>query len=656
MNTSTTSPAVGRLWLALRPRSRALWTLIPVLIAGILYLSTYQTHINSSGHPYTTDVGEHQNALPRWGLIHHSGYPQWSALGSLFVTFLRLFDIEPAAAVSLWSLMWGLVTIALLVLLAFDLGVAGPFAALGALATGLTTSMWVDASIGELHTMTTAITVATLWLALRFGRSGSRADLLWLVFVFSQGIFHQRSVLLLAPGVLLLVWPNILTPFRMGWRALALVAGVALLAPLSYLYLPLRVWMGADWVFGSPGTWDGFWALFFFNNAELVVEGERTLADWLGRLRTVGRILNDDLYLWLLLMGLAGLWLPPRRPGAPNRESPRISIALTLVWVLNLLLTIFIWEDRISDALLAAKLPVLLMAGLGLAFLLQRLWDKSPVAATVGAAALSVALLLHAGPTRAFVLEITRDRSTQILVDWVERIEPSSDGRPATLITPWGTDYWTLTYAQGFEGKLQNVNLVDHNAMPEEIIARGDRLMALEKTFFIFPPSFYEERLGPLYLATAAPGVVEISPTPIVTAESLADESVTPVDFDLENGIRIVAAAARWTRPEEIVVTVYWQADETPALGYSVAVHLVAVDPPQSDEDILAQADQSDPVENWYPTTSWRPGEIVRDQYLLSVPERSDAAAIRVAMYRNDPEMGFLTTPWLSLPVPELNQ
>ena len=42
--------------------------------------------------------------------------------------------MEPAAGVSLYSLVWGLVTVALLVVLAMELGAAGPFAALGALA------------------------------------------------------------------------------------------------------------------------------------------------------------------------------------------------------------------------------------------------------------------------------------------------------------------------------------------------------------------------------------------------------------------------------------------------------------------------------------------------------------------------------------------
>lgn len=45
------------------------------IIALILFFSTLETDINGSHHPYATDVGEIQNAFPRWGLIHYSSYP-----------------------------------------------------------------------------------------------------------------------------------------------------------------------------------------------------------------------------------------------------------------------------------------------------------------------------------------------------------------------------------------------------------------------------------------------------------------------------------------------------------------------------------------------------------------------------------------------------
>lgn len=656
----------------LRPDNRALWILMAVVVAGVLYLTTFQTHINGSAHPFTTDVGEIQNALPRWGTIHHSSYPLYSVIGSAFVSVLRLVGIAPAAGASLYSLVWGLATLALLVVLGMELGVSGPLAALGALAVGMSLSVWMDSSLAEVHTMTTALTVATLLFALRFGRSGSRADLLWLTFVFSQGIFHQRSVLLLAPAVLLLAWPHLLTPFRLGWRTWLLLIGVALLAPLTYLYLPLRVWTGADWVFGSPGTWEGFWALFFFNNAELVVEVEQTAVGWASRLRVVGEVLLSDLPPWLLLPGLAGLWLVPARevageaansrPPAPRGRwlaaggraaALRIGLAFTWVWVINLSLTILIWEDRVSDALLAAKLPVLLVAGLGLALLLQWLARRSRLAGVVGAAVLAVALLLWVWQTRPFVLRVTRDTSSQAIVAAVERVRPAPDGRPATVLTPWGTDYWALTYEQAYGGRLAGLNLVDHNARVQDIVARGDRLLLPDQTLRVFPMAYFEERLGPLYLGSAAPGVIEVSPSPIVDEGALAaDSGIYPANFDLGNGARIWGVASQWSGEENILLTIYWQADAPIAADYSTAVHLVAHDPPAGPADVLAQADRDHPVDGWYPTSRWRPGEMVRDAYLLPVPAGSSPAAIRIAMYRTDPEAGFVNSPWLSLPLP----
>lgn len=650
----TITPALASTTTTNWSEKRWLWVLIPVALAGLLYLSTFQTHINSSPLRYATDVGEHQNALPRWGLIHHSGYPQWTFLGSLTVTAMRAVGIEPAAGASLYSLAWGLVTIALLVLLMMDLAVPGPYAALGALAAAVSTSFWVDASIAELHTATMAVTMATLLFALRFGRSGSRGDLLWLTFVFSQGVIHQRSVIVLAPAVLVLVWPHFLDIFRMGWRTLALLVGVALLAPLTYLYLPIRVWTGADWVFGSPGTWDGFWTLFLDNRADRIFDLE---SGWTDRLQTTLEILHDDLWLPLILAGLAGLWLPfleGRGDRAAAREGLVASLGLTLAWLPNLLITLLIWRGVVTDAQLAAKLPVVVLACVGLALILAWLGRWRAWAGIAAAVALSAALVYQVWQTRPFVLSITRDDSTQALVDVVDRIPREPGGRATTVITPWGTDYWTLTYAQGFEDRLAGLNLVDHNADPRAIVARGDRLLVPNQTLHIFPLDYYAERLGPLYIASAAPGVIELSPEPIVSEAGIAgDPAIQQMDFGLENGVRILGTSTRWVGPDLFVLTVYYQAAEASLQDHSVAVHLVAQDPPQGEADILDQDDKSAPVDNWYPLSAWRAGEIVRDTYLVLAPPGSNPAAVRLGMYRSDPEAGFVNTPWLSLPVPE---
>ncbi len=232
-------------------------------------------------------------------------------------------------------------------------------------------------------------------------------------------------------------------------------------------------------------------------------------------------------------------------------------------------------------------------------------------------------------------------------------MEPAEDGKQTTVTVPWGADYWALAYAQAYRDELRGLNLVDHNAEPLAIIERGDHLLAPNQTFMIFPLDYYEERLGPLYLAAAAPDVTEISPEPIIMGSDLADAGISEINFDLENGITIRAVETERVGENEIMLTVYWQTDGGADADYSVAVHLVAQDPPQSEADILDQDDRVAPVNNWYPPSRWRPDEIVQDRYLVAVPEGASPAGIRLGMYRSDPEAGFINTPWLSLPLPE---
>jgi hypothetical protein len=134
---------------------------------------------------------------------------------------------------------------------------------------------------------------------------------------------------------------------------------------------------------------------------------------------------------------------------------------------------------------------------------------------------------------------------------------------------------------------------------------------------------------------------------PILTADV-----PQPVDFDLGNGIRIRSVSVKPLADDEMQITIYWQAERPVSADYSVAVHLVAQDPPLSEADLLDQADNLHPVEGFYPTSNWQPGEIVRDDYLITVPANSQPSAIRVGMYQFDAQEGFKNTPWFSMPLP----
>lgn len=631
--------------LRLRLSARA-WLLLGMGLASALFLTTLQTTINGSSSPYTTDTGEIQNALPRWGTIHWTGYPQYSLIGSLLVSLLRLAGIAPAAGASLVSALWATVAIGLLIALARELGAPLPAAVIGSWIVALSTSFWMNASLAEVHAMTVAVTLATLWLAVRFGNGGRPRDLLWLAFAFSQGVVHQRAVLLLAPAVLVLIAPQL----RVLWRHLLPAIGISLLAPLTYLYLPVRAWMGADWIFGDIGSLQRLWVMLVDNRAERIVEIPARLSDWPERFRLVFDTLNNDLSWPLLALGLAGLFLLtwPR--------SRRIAIALALSWIPYAGLSVLIWRGgEVGDALLAVRLPILPMTGLGLTLLLGWLWRRlagyTPARRLKIAmvALVSIGLVALAVANYPKIVAVTRDPSAEDVIAMVEQATPPPDDRPTALLSIWGNDFWALSYAQAYQARLPGLRLVNHNDRFRRLLGSGTRLWALSRTFYWHPIARWEERLNaPLALSSVAPGIVQMSLAPQTEPGHAAAGSL----LDLENGIGVVDASLSRRSDSQLLLKMIWLAGDAPDADYSVAVHLVAFDPPRGPEDILSQADQQHPVEGWYPTSRWTAGEIVTDHYLIDVPAGSQPVAVRVGMYRQQPDGSFENSPWLSLPIP----
>ena len=83
-------------------------------------------------------------------------------------------------------------------------------------------------------------------------------------------------------------------------------------------------------------------------------------------------------------------------------------------------------------------------------------------------------------------------------------------------------------------------------------------------------------------------------------------------------------------------ITLYWQAITKPDRDYSVFVHAsdrAAIEGPDA---IVAQADSTAPVYGWYPTSRWSPGEIVRDDYVLTSPTDRPAKIAAVGLYYQD--------------------
>jgi len=617
-------------------------------MAFVLFVSTLQVDINGITHPYTTDVGEIQNALPRWGTLHFTGYPLYTALGSAFVTLLRPFGIAPAAGASLYSALWGAISIGLLVAIALTFEVPALLAGMTALLFALSTSMWVDSSIAELHTMTMALSLAALLAAIRFGRRGEKRDLYWLAFLCGQGIAHQRSFAFLGLGLLLLVMPQ----WRAIWKGLPVAIGLAFLGPLTYLYLPLRAWLGAEWLFSSPGTWDGFWKLVLDTKADRIVSVPQSVDELWLRLHGVWQLLADDWPWQLLLIGLFGLLL------ANQRVNWRERLALTLSWLPYLLLSLIIWEGQVSDALLAVKMPIVALAALGLAFMTRsddfsRSGGPQRLKSLLQSVVLFVMVIILYGNNKPTVLEITQHQGALETIALAEQLSPASDGRPITLMSLWGNDYWQLAYAQAYQNQLAHLNLVDHNANFVAIVEQKHHLMTLSRTFYERPLEWWEQTLGSVHLSSVAPGIIEISQQPQMKANHfIMSFRVQTSPFVLGNGILIREANLTWHTPDTLLLTVDWEAEQQDLPNYSVAIHLVTQTPPTGPQDIAAQADRAHPVNGWYPTSRWAANELVRDHYLLTVPPDSAPTAVRIGMYQQVEDGQFINSEWLSLPVP----
>jgi len=496
--------------------------------------------------------------------------------------------------------------------------------------------MMNDSSLAEGHSMTVFFIGLILLLAVRFDKTGQRRTLIWLAVVFGQGVFHGRSVMGLLPAVALLVIPR----WRMILRDIPLLILVGLvLPPLLYLYLPLREWMGSDWTFGNTSTWRGFWRMFLNIKAARFAEFEREATDWLERLMVTLGLLNDDLPLALHGVGAIGLFAINK----PRGSYWRYTAALLLALIPYVVVSMIVYAGFIGDALLALKLPVSMLAGLGIALLISRLQDWRPMAGYL-ALVLTVGTLLFLGwRNYPNVVAITRDRSVEAKIAIAD--QAANPDRPTVLMILWGHNYWGAAYAQKYRGQLEGVTLVDHNAPLKRMLAEGDALLTLSETFYLRSLDWWDDLLGSAYLETYAPGLVEIR-----TAAYFADTDAGR--FRVNDDLSIASAEIHKSE-ESCQVVVYWVAENAPSRDYSIAAHLVSVSPPTGPQDVLAQADTLHPVEGWYPTTRWAAGQLVRDVYRVPLSLEVEAAAIRITAYYVDESGQFVNGEWLTLPLEE---
>jgi hypothetical protein len=129
--------------------------------------------------------------------------------------------------------------------------------------------------------------------------------------------------------------------------------------------------------------------------------------------------------------------------------------------------------------------------------------------------------------------------------------------------------------------------------------------------------------------ATIDYGQVEVRPWPL---ERSLPEGVTLVEADFGTLAQLYGYTAK-VADSSIDLSLTWQVAEPTEISYLIFVHVIN----EASGELVAQTDRF-PVDNLRPTTGWRAGEVLSDNYRLSLPPDLPAGryAIYVGLYNPD--------------------
>lgn len=640
-----------------------LLALVPLALAAvaiatlaIVYALTLQTQIAGSfseqlspesrlKNEYIKDVSEIQVALNVWGTIHHTGYPLFALLGNLFTLPLRLAGLEPAAAASLYALAWGLVALGAFGWLVRRLTGRTALALLSVGVLGLARSIWLHNVIAEVYSMSLALAMSLLLIALWpgpwRGAWGVRRRVLALALLGGIGVAHHRAVAFIAPGLLAAVWLH-RDDEPVDWPQTIIAAlGLSALGFVPYIYMPLREWQGGAWIYGEPGTLRGLWIEFTGREAERLVALPSGLTGWITNTRSVAAILVRELTLPGLLAALGGTLAA--LTVAPQRQAARL---MALAAAGPLAFAVAFHTAVLPEAIL---MPVVAALVFETALALDWLLALRPRATLAVSAALTVWIGALGAAHYALIDELVSEPSG---VQTVARLAHIPRGERVAVFYPWGPRFAAASYAQMVTGERADLTIVDHKADLGRLLAEGYTVLTEPETFYTFTPPWssaygapslwWTDRLGTLYPHSGVPGYIEIERAPALSDTS--DPTATPLVGGIGWRDAWLTCDAR-----EIVLHIIWETAAHPNTNPSIFVHLLSETPGPP----LAQADRGSPVYGLYPFIQWLPDEIVADDFVL--PRLPGGITVRFGLYEQDASGGFINYEAAALPVTGCN-
>ncbi len=606
-------------------RRRLLPLILFLLAAALLYLFTLQNSL-TLGELHGGDLITHHYAQAQARPANAPGYPLYTIGGWLWFHAWRGLwpTANPVALLSSYSTLWALAALALLFLLLHNLTRGNLVITIGLSAFyAVTYFFWYYSVSAEQYTSTIAQTIAIVALVHAWDRQRRHLHLYALAILLGLSLAHLITVLFVAPGVLLFLLrtePGLLRRSRLLARSILL----ALLPLLSYIFVYIRGAQHPEW--RGVGDWPNTWAWFLDFLSTRQGRGEMTWT--LGPLAGgFPNLIWIEITPLLLILGLVGWALLGRR----------YALLYGLTAAIYLL---FSYVDRLGNwyQVILPLYPLLLL-GAGVA--LDRLWRRYPRRLWRGALALLLLALIIPKILANLPRADLRDRPDATGLTPGQALLSAQPPPGAAILgdvdEKLALDYLTLIVRQRPDLRAITTAEIAPTLITARPLLVSANAAALAERETALPLRF--DAWSSNLLATA------LNDLPASPAADL-----TPTDHPLGDGLRLVGydltsgpEPGRWTARLAL------RSDRPSTYDWEISVR------PLARGAELSQQDHPAPALGHTPTTSLRPGDVVHDAFRFDLPPASRPDALRLILYRRQPDGGFVNLVEIELPAGSAN-
>jgi len=630
------------------------------ILTFIIYLSTLSPTVGEA------DSFEFQVVSYTLGVAHPTGYPLYTLLGKLF-TLLPIGNV--AYRVNLISPLFASLAVVFLYLCLMHLTRHRAASLLAALTFAFSRTFWSQAVIAEVYTLNAFFVALVFYLLLRQINKSTNQQINRLAFVYGLSLTNHLTMILLAPAMAiyaLLTKPHFFTsssrsnfarpgslrpgsgqapgpgqqwgfdnPLRAKTFGLwilnfGLLLGLFLLGLSVYLYLPLRwpalhgrpIALGefVHWVLGSRFRGALRWDAWLKDPQRYLILARLILKQY----GWVGLILG--------LLGLVRLFAPPSSPPTlGGKEGERkVAMLLLVAYLAYFIYGLNYYVPDISAFIIPVHLIFAIWIGAGLHVANQQIGKSA------NRLPCSSAPLLPCSSAPLLLCSLVALLPLSLLWTNLPQVDMSQHG--------WGAYHWGQ-YVLGLDLPAGAAILADSEKIaPLYYLQRVEGMRPDLDIMVMGDEAGYRQQLEsrvaqgqPVYLTRYLPGLegrfhlrslgplVEVGTTPLTDARGKMQDAQTllpcspapslPCSFG--RNIRLLgyeADSLTIEPPGHLRLTLFWQAVDRIDTNYHVRLRLVG-----ESGHVWLEEEGRHPVNGYYPTVAWRPGEIIPDFHELAI-------------------------------------